>query len=170
MIRWLRSYRNSCKKARAPCRPQVLQKRPRQRRSPICARIPSQASAAEEQPQQNNHRYRHAQQPQQNSTSHDLLQCILHVIKERKRRGWVPAKATETRMIRQAASASELRKASYQCPVFGIEAQGSAGGFASPFCKISIECRSGERTKAIWPSRGGRLMVMPIFFSRSQVA
>jgi hypothetical protein len=27
-------------------------------------------SAAEEQPQQNDHRYRHAQQPEQNSTSH----------------------------------------------------------------------------------------------------
>jgi hypothetical protein len=59
---------------------------------------------------------------------------------------------------------------SYQCPVLGIEAHGSAGGFASPFCKSSIECRSGERTNAIWPSRGGRLMVMPIFISRSQVA
>jgi hypothetical protein len=58
----------------------------------------------------------------------------------------------------------------YQWPVFGIEVQGSAGGLASPFCKSSIECRSGERTKAIWPSRGGRLMVMPIFISRSQVA
>jgi hypothetical protein len=169
MIRWLRSYRNSCKKARASCRPQVLQKRPRQRRSPICAGIPNQTSAAEEQPQQNNHRYRHAQQPQQNSTSHDLLQCILHMIQERKRRGWVPAKAKETGSGKRL-SASELQKASYQCPVFGIEAHGSAGAFASPFCKISIECRSGERTKAIWPSRGGRLMVMPIFFRRSQVA
>ncbi|MEA2914154.1 MAG: hypothetical protein QOJ15_6235 [Bradyrhizobium sp.] len=58
----------------------------------------------------------------------------------------------------------------YQWPVLGIEVQGSAGGLASPFCNSSIECRSGERTKAIWPSRGGRLMVMPIFISRSQVA
>src|SRR5258708_764595 len=37
----------------------------------------------------------------------------------------------------------------HQCPVFGIEAHGSAGGFASPFCSSSIECRSGERTNAI---------------------
>src|SRR5438874_13627102 len=58
----------------------------------------------------------------------------------------------------------------YQWPVFGIEVQGSAGGFGSPFCSNSIDCRSGERTKAIWPSRGGRLMVMPIFFSLPQVA
>src|SRR5437667_6427911 len=57
----------------------------------------------------------------------------------------------------------------YQWPVFGIEVQGSAGGFGSPFCSNSIDCRSGERTKAIWPSRGGRLMVMPIFISLSQV-
>ena len=62
------------------------------------------------------------------------------------------------------------QNAAHQCPVFGIEVHGSAGGFASPFCRSSIECRSGERTKAIWPSRGGRLMVMPSFINRSQVA
>jgi hypothetical protein len=58
----------------------------------------------------------------------------------------------------------------YQWPVFGIEDHGSAGGFGSPFCSNSIECRSGERTKAMLPSRGGRLMVTPIFISLSQVA
>ena len=58
----------------------------------------------------------------------------------------------------------------YQWPVFGIEDHGSAGGFGSPFCNSSIECRSGDRTKAMLPSRGGRLMVTPIFISRSQVA
>ena len=58
----------------------------------------------------------------------------------------------------------------YQWPVFGIEVHGSAGGFGSPFCNSSIECRSGERTNAMLPSRGGRLMVMPIFIRRSQVA
>jgi hypothetical protein len=30
-------------------------------------------SVAEEQPQQNDHRYRHAQQPEQNSSSHEVL-------------------------------------------------------------------------------------------------
>src|SRR6202035_5175618 len=65
---------------------------------------------------------------------------------------------------------SNGQNAAHPCPVFGIEVHGSAGGFASPFCKSSIECRSGERTKAIWPSRGGRLMVMPSFIKRSQVA
>ena len=34
-------------------------------------------SAAEEQPQQNNHRYRHADQPEQKSSSHDLLHAFL---------------------------------------------------------------------------------------------
>jgi hypothetical protein len=62
------------------------------------------------------------------------------------------------------------RKTFYQCPVFDIDDHGSAGGFASPFCNSSIECRSGERTNAICPSRGGRLMVTPIFISRAQVA
>jgi len=58
----------------------------------------------------------------------------------------------------------------YQCPVFFIEAQGSWGGNGSPFCKSSIECLSGERTKAMFPSRGGRLIVTPAFISRSQVS
>lgn len=58
----------------------------------------------------------------------------------------------------------------YQCPVFFIEAQGSWGGNASPFWRSSIECLSGERTKAMTPSRGGRLMVTPAFISRSQVS
>jgi hypothetical protein len=58
----------------------------------------------------------------------------------------------------------------YQWPVLGIDDHGSCGGFGSPFCKISIECRSGERTKAMLPSRGGRLMVTPAFISFSHVA
>ncbi|MHC2284741.1 hypothetical protein ACVIJW_000611 [Bradyrhizobium barranii subsp. barranii] len=60
--------------------------------------------------------------------------------------------------------------AAYQWPVFGIDDQGSAGAFGSPFCSSSIECRSGERTKAMLPSRGGRLMVTPAFISCAQVA
>lgn len=58
----------------------------------------------------------------------------------------------------------------YQWPMLGIDAQGSCGAFGSPFCKSSIECRSGERTNAMLPSRGGRLMVTPAFCSFSQVA
>jgi hypothetical protein len=48
-------------------------------------------------------------------------------------------------------------KTSHQCPVLGIDVHGSAGGFGWPFCNSSIECRSGERTNAIDPSRCDRL-------------
>ena len=58
----------------------------------------------------------------------------------------------------------------YQCPVFFIEAHGSCGASGSPYCRISIECLSGQRTNAILPSRGGRLIVTPAFISRSQVS
>src|SRR6185295_16168708 len=118
-------------------------------RGPIGLKV-AWRSAAEEQPQQNDHRDRHTQQPQQNSASHRLL---LISISEGQR------------------GAGELVPVGdHQWPVFCIEAHGSAGGFGSPFCSSSIECRSGERTKAMLPSRGGRLMVMPIFMSLSQVA
>src|SRR5262245_14143472 len=60
--------------------------------------------------------------------------------------------------------------APHQCPVFGIEAQGSFGASAWPFCNSSIECLSGERTNAMLPSRGGRLMVTPPAINFSQVA
>ena len=49
----------------------------------------------------------------------------------------------------------------YQWPVLSIDTQGSAGGSASPFCSSSTEILSGERTKAICPSRGGRLITTP---------
>ena len=55
-------------------------------------------------------------------------------------------------------------------PVFGIDVQGSAGAFASPFCRSSTETLSGERTKAIRPSRGGRRIVTPPACSASQIA
>src|SRR5579883_696668 len=63
-----------------------------------------------------------------------------------------------------------MRIAAHQWPVLGIEAHGSCGALADPFCNSSIDCRSGERTKAIIPSRGGRLIVTPAFISLSQVA
>ena len=58
-------------------------------------------------------------------------------------------------------------------PVLGgdlVVHQGSAGALASPFCRSSKEMLSGERTKAMWPSRGGRLMVTPLSIRRWQVA
>src|SRR5690606_41344358 len=72
------------------------------------------------------------------------------------------------RRFRSPPATSAVRD--HQLPVFGIEAQGSRGGSGSPFCSSSIEMLSGERTKAMCPSRGGRLMVTPKDCSRSQVA
>jgi hypothetical protein len=79
--------------------------------------------------------------------------------------------AEEETLKRKMRSRAELSlRLAHQWPVFGIEIHGSAGGLGSPFCSNSIECRSGERMKAMLPSRGGRLMVMPSFIRRSQVA
>ena len=61
-------------------------------------------------------------------------------------------------------------RSDYQAPTFGIEVQGSAGASEPSFCSSSMEMPSGERTKAMWPSRGGRLMVTPPSISRWQVA
>jgi pimeloyl-ACP methyl ester carboxylesterase len=52
-------------------------------------------------------------------------------------------------------------RAPYQAPMFSMAVQGSAGTRAAPFCRSSMEMPSGERTKAMRPSRGGRLMVTP---------
>jgi hypothetical protein len=41
-------------------------------------------------------------------------------------------------------------------------AQGSAGAFASPFCRKLDRDVVGLRTKAMRPSRGGRLIVTPL--------
>src|ERR1700678_4549946 len=54
-----------------------------------------------------------------------------------------------------------LERCGYQTPVLGIVVQGSAAGNAPPFCSSSIDMPSGERTKAMRPSRGGRLIVTP---------
>ena len=62
------------------------------------------------------------------------------------------------------------RKLRHHVPVFGIDAQGSAGGSAGPFWKSSMEMLSGVRMKAMCPSRGGRLMVTPPSMSLLQVA
>ena len=58
----------------------------------------------------------------------------------------------------------------HHSPLLGMDSQGSQSGKASPACKSSIEMLSGERTKAIRPSLGGRLTVMPAAISRAQVA
>ena len=63
-----------------------------------------------------------------------------------------------------------LSSPAHHFPVFGIEIHGSFGGNGEPFWRSSIECLSGERTKAMLPSRGGRLIVTPAFISLSQSA
>lgn len=67
-----------------------------------------------------------------------------------------------TTMAANASSARNSRPTAYQTPVFGMEAQGSAGGNAAPFCSNSTDTKSGLRTNAMRPSRGGRLIVMPL--------
>ena len=62
------------------------------------------------------------------------------------------------------------RPARYHSPTFFIEAHGSCCGRGAPACRSSIEMASGERTKAMWPSRGGRLMLTPASMSLWQVA
>ena len=60
--------------------------------------------------------------------------------------------------------------AAHHTPMFAADAHGSAGAFGSPFWMSSIEMLSGVRMKAMWPSRGGRLMVTPAFWSLAQSA
>src|SRR5207244_5807131 len=58
----------------------------------------------------------------------------------------------------------------HHLPLLGMDAHGSCDGSGAPFCNNSIECLSGERTNAITPSRGGRLMVTPAFINFSHRA
>ena len=83
------------------------------------------------------------------------------------------APGSECRMARCPAlkrRAPFERERAHQLPVFAIDTQGSRGGSDPSFCSSSMEILSGERTKAMRPSRGGRLMVTPCFCSRSQAA
>lgn len=63
--------------------------------------------------------------------------------------------------LNQSGPLSFRWSSGYHAPTFGIDAQGSALGSGSPICSNSIEIWSGERTNAIRPSRGGRLIVTP---------
>ena len=83
------------------------------------------------------------------------------------------AERADGRAGRHAADASSIRQRTGRpLPLPGIRHRlpRLGGGSASPFCSSSIDCLSGERTNAITPSRGGRLMVTPAFIRRSQVA
>jgi hypothetical protein len=60
-----------------------------------------------------------------------------------------------------ASASGKFAAEHHHVPVLAIEDHGSRCGSAAPFCRISIEMLSGELTKAIRPSRGGRLIVRP---------
>jgi len=84
--------------------------------------------------------------------------------------GRSPPRQPEPRSFSQLTQRLASRQRPYQTPVFGIDVHGSAGGFASPFCSNSTEMLSGERTNAMRPSRGGRLMRTPASRSFAQYA
>ena len=96
---------------------------------------------------------------------------ILGEVSERalRRYGDLGSKAFETKSYCSGQHCT-LRMSAHHVPVFGIDTQGSLGAIASPFCKSSTETRSGERTNAMCPSRGGRLIVTPKVWSLAQVA
>ena len=58
----------------------------------------------------------------------------------------------------------------YQWPVFSMDAQGCIGSRALPFCRSSMDTLSGDRTNAMCPSRGGRLMTTPFRSSMLHIA
>ena len=70
----------------------------------------------------------------------------------------------------EAEDRAPRRSSPHHTPLLGIEVHGSCGGRGPPFCRSSIEILSGERMKAMWPSRGGRLIVTPAFIRRSHKA
>lgn len=59
------------------------------------------------------------------------------------------AAARPTDPARVCAAPDRKVKRGYQLPVFSIDAHGSCGGLASPFCRISMEMPSGDFTKAM---------------------
>ena len=70
----------------------------------------------------------------------------------------------------QTGSERAVRRAPTNARCSASISRARSAAAAAPFCNSSIECLSGERTNAMVPSRGGRLMVTPAFISRSQTA
>ena len=71
----------------------------------------------------------------------------------------------ELQRLRAEFERSSGDRRTYQDPVFSIDRHGSAGSSAAPFWRSSMEMPSGLLTKAMRPSRGGRLMVTPLSMS-----
>ena len=74
------------------------------------------------------------------------------------------------RVVRRVVVRCPVERRRHQLPVFSMLFHGSAGSFESPFCRSSNEIPSGDLTNAMWPSRGGRLIVTPPSCSFRQVA
>ena len=93
------------------------------------------------------------------------LQIILHLVhgrghiqRQNQRQPTGPGPGGQRRQSQK----TDRGEKPYQWPVFSMLAHGSAGSSASPSCNSSTEILSGLRTKAMRPSRGGRLMVTPL--------
>src|SRR5262245_49166345 len=71
-----------------------------------------------------------------------------------------PALSELRRSHRNSEGISDFFKR-HHVPMFGMLFHGSAGGSAPSLLRSSIEIPSGDLTKAMRPSRGGRLMVTP---------
>ena len=76
-------------------------------------------------------------------------------------RSWMWKSCVALRFVAMTliGSASSVHAHAHHSPTFGIEVHGSAGGSAAPRWSSSTEMRSGDRTNAMRPSRGGREIV-----------
>ena len=91
-----------------------------------------------------------------------------HVEPERQRQ---PARRLRRRRREQRSPERRPeRRRPHQWPVFAMLFHGSRGSSDPPICNSSTDTLSGERTKAMCPSRGGRLITTPAAFSFSHMA
>ena len=106
-------------------------------RSLICASDIELRSAAEEQPQQNDHRDRHAQQPKQNSSSHvRLLNSSL-------------SQATTRREGRDGSGRSRKAPTSVRCSASTTTARPAASARPSAAARSSADRASARRPFAV---------------------
>jgi hypothetical protein len=89
-------------------------------------------------------------------------------LRDQKANGHIPRCGDLPRRQQNILVNIKRRSHAHQTPVFAMLTQGSAGSSALPFCSSSNEIPSGERMKAMWPSRGGRLIMMPCAMSFAQ--
>ena len=95
--------------------------------------------------------------------------AVARIHHRHRTRGRVPQQPDV--IVAERRNRDDLRRGrAHHSPVFAIEAHGSAGAFAPPFCSSSMLIRSGVLMKAMRPSRGGRLIVTPASISRWHVS